>query len=138
MALRLGVGHRANRLRFGPKHPEIGIDEFPDFDAARDDLIAHQCEPEIELVAAGECPGSLFLFDGTGGFVVQISFYDPSTRAFVSLITQTDCIDCLCGGQSYWPTLSDCSVGTVSEVICGTSVTVGDELEFGRFEFPCP
>jgi len=89
------------------------------------------CDKRFPLMVVGECSADArrVLFEH-GGFTGRALIYDADTGEFVGYLTYSDVIDCACQGRKYWPRLEHCSDGAVTEVLCGATLSVGDELTF--------
>jgi len=89
------------------------------------------CDEPFPFTVVGECAeqGRRFLYEG-GGFTSQALIYDADSGEFLGYVTYSDLIDPVCLGRGYWPRLVGCPDGVVTEVLCGTALSVGDERGF--------
>ncbi len=114
----------------GPIDPST-ID-FKDFETLREnwlnDLAFCQDETGIPFRAAGTCSDGTAFLTELDGFTIITDYFDPLTGRFLSRSQQSDGIDGTCCGLTYYPELRHCGDATITEVICGTQVQVGQVL----------
>ncbi len=114
---------------------ERPLEDFLTFEAglieAREEAQEYACAGDFPWIVTARCPDDVFdVIDSSSGFVRLVRFYDRQTGQFVAQRMKSDALDLTCWGVSYWPIRVACDAGIVSEVLCGTTWAVGDEITF--------
>ena len=106
---------------------ECPLQSFPDYDTAVERWLPDVCDAPIPFLVAGACgDGTPFLYAGNGT-VTEARFFQEN-GLFLALRTTTDVIDEVCQGTGYFPDRFACADAEVTEVLCGTSLGVGDPV----------
>lgn len=122
------------QLRFydGMQFVDPSTIDFDDFVTVRanwiDDLTFCEDDTGIPFRAAGTCSDGTAFLTELDGYTIVTDYFDPLTGRFLSRSQQSDGIDESCCGLTYYPELRHCSDATITEVICGTQVQVGQVL----------
>jgi len=110
------------------------LESYEDFEATRAIWIAElegeSCDQPVPFLVTGTCndSGLLFLYRG-GGFTTAAYFFEPDSDTFVAIRATTDGISPPCNGRHYWPERVQCTEGVVGEVLCGTLLIEGEEID---------
>ncbi len=124
----------------GPWTPPA-LSDFDDFDTKKAQWLE-------ETYVCGSAAGSnnfrvVGVCDDASVFLSQLyygdyltDYFDPSTGEFRARTYQSYEVDATCCGRSFYPELHPCENATITEVVCGTQIEVGQVLT-DLNETPC-
>lgn len=108
----------------------IPFEDYSDFDTTRDQW-AGECHSQ-RFVVAGTCADGKLVLRRHNGSVSELRIYD-SDGNFLGLETTTDVLGQVCHGRGYWPEVVPCKSPTVTDVLCGDLLDIGDPVDDGHW-----
>ncbi len=91
--------------------------------------VPESCAEVMPYIAAGVCDDDKLFLLRRRELLIEADVYDAATGAPLGRTTQSECVDDICQGRSYWPDRVECRNVRITEVLCGRLHDIGDVVE---------